>query len=176
MLTIALMDSIVRQLASQLDLNTLHDLSRTCRQFRANLLEYRYQLVKHTLHCCNEEDEATTKLDSRTEPQFSLSASRTLTSGRIGKCARDMVGECQRCGIVVCRVRSRCLRIVVQKALTCTELHHEASSHAHYSSAPSATVSHMQQSTTSTSPGCIQAALPVFRLIFAPWVATVTRS
>lgn len=27
-----------------------------------------------------------------------------LTSGKIGACARDMVGECQRCGTVVCRV------------------------------------------------------------------------
>ncbi|KAF1836547.1 hypothetical protein BDW02DRAFT_587354 [Decorospora gaudefroyi] len=72
---------IVRQLAAQLDLNTLDDLSRTCRQFRANLLDYRSQLVKHTLHCCNEK----------------------LTTGRVGKCARDMVGECQRCARVVCR-------------------------------------------------------------------------
>ncbi|KAH3955548.1 hypothetical protein HBI56_017280 [Parastagonospora nodorum] len=94
---------IVRQLASQLDLNTLHDLSRTCRQFRANLLEYRDQLVKHTLHCCNEQDDTATKLASRSEPRFNLSPSRTLTSGRVGKCARDMVGECQRCGVVVCR-------------------------------------------------------------------------
>jgi hypothetical protein len=105
MLTIALMFSIVRQLASQLDLNTLHDLSRTCRQFRANLLEYRDQLVKHTLHCCNEQGDTATKLASRSEPRFNLSPSRTLTSGRVGKCARDMVGECQRCGVVVCRVR-----------------------------------------------------------------------
>ncbi|KAF2634416.1 hypothetical protein P280DRAFT_474667, partial [Massarina eburnea CBS 473.64] len=29
--------------------------------------------------------------------------SRGLTSGRMGKCARDMVGECQRCASVVCR-------------------------------------------------------------------------
>ncbi|KAF2682996.1 hypothetical protein K458DRAFT_488211 [Lentithecium fluviatile CBS 122367] len=81
---------IVRQLARQLDLNTLHDLSRTCRQFRANLLEYRDQLVKHTLHCENE-DGAGVRQD------------RQLTSGRVGKCARDMVGECQRCSTVVCR-------------------------------------------------------------------------
>ncbi|KAH7412358.1 hypothetical protein DE146DRAFT_674640 [Phaeosphaeria sp. MPI-PUGE-AT-0046c] len=95
---------IVRQLASQLDLNTLHDLSRTCRQFRVNLLEYRDQLVKHTLHCCNEQDDAAKNAASRiTEAKFSLSSSRSLTSGRVGKCARDTVGECQRCGIVVCR-------------------------------------------------------------------------
>ncbi|KAL5121425.1 hypothetical protein ACEQ8H_000496 [Pleosporales sp. CAS-2024a] len=83
---------VVRQLASQLDLNTLHDLSRTCRQFRANLLEYRGQLVRHTLHCGNE-----------AVGSGSLGPERALTSGRVGACARDMVGECQRCGMVVCR-------------------------------------------------------------------------
>ncbi|KAH9878275.1 hypothetical protein J1614_003492 [Plenodomus biglobosus] len=81
---------IVRQLASQLDLNTLHDLSRTCRQFRANLLDFRSQLVKHTLHCGN-------------EGSSSSASPRQLTSGRVGQCARDMVGDCQRCGTVVCR-------------------------------------------------------------------------
>ncbi|CBY01268.1 hypothetical protein LEMA_P000550.1 [Plenodomus lingam JN3] len=82
---------IVRQLASQLDLNTLHALSRTCRQFRANLLEYRSQLVKHTLHCSNE------------GPATGPTSAHQLTSGRVGICARDMVGECQRCATVVCR-------------------------------------------------------------------------
>ncbi|KAF1917562.1 hypothetical protein BDU57DRAFT_513884 [Ampelomyces quisqualis] len=95
---------IVRQLAGQLDLNTLHDLSRTCRQFRANLLEYRHQLVKHTLCCSNESIDADPKLPLQSrEAPFSLSSSRQLTSGRVGRCARDMVGECQRCSTVVCR-------------------------------------------------------------------------
>lgn len=85
---------IVRQLAGQLDLNTLHDLSRTCRQFRANLLEYRHQVKRHTLHCCNE--------DGGGGHDNGVDGPR-LTSGRIGKCARDMVGECSRCANVVCR-------------------------------------------------------------------------
>ncbi|KAF2846553.1 hypothetical protein T440DRAFT_492650 [Plenodomus tracheiphilus IPT5] len=95
---------IVRQLASQLDLNTLHDLSRTCRQFRANLLDYRSQLVKHTLHCGNEDEEPgqNTGMRLRDGPANYASA-RQLTSGRVGKCARDMVGDCQRCGTIVCR-------------------------------------------------------------------------
>jgi hypothetical protein len=29
---------------------------------------------------------------------------RQLTTGKVGECARDMVAECQRCGLVVCRV------------------------------------------------------------------------
>ncbi|KAJ4299400.1 hypothetical protein N0V90_004645 [Kalmusia sp. IMI 367209] len=97
-------DSIVRQLARQLDLNTLHSLSRTCRQFRANLLEYRHQLIRHTLHCDFEDHGAGPRLGSRLmEAHANFWASRQLTSGRVGKCARDMVAECQRCGTVVCR-------------------------------------------------------------------------
>ncbi|KAF2475397.1 uncharacterized protein BDR25DRAFT_102316 [Lindgomyces ingoldianus] len=99
---------IVRQLASQLDLNTLHDLSRTCRQFRANLLEYRDQLIKHTLHCANEDPGVGIRLvqglrQSLETWEQETQLPRQLTSGRVGKCARDMVGECQRCGTVVCR-------------------------------------------------------------------------
>jgi hypothetical protein len=88
--------SIVRQLAGQLDLNSLHDLSRSCRQFRANLLEYRDQLVRHTLHCVNEGGDGVVRSAVKSPLQ--------LTSGKIGRCARDMVGECQRCAVIVCRV------------------------------------------------------------------------
>ncbi|KAI9711374.1 MAG: hypothetical protein M1812_007223 [Candelaria pacifica] len=45
---------VVIQLAQSLDLNTLHALSITCRQFRANLLPFRRQLVTQTLRCVNE--------------------------------------------------------------------------------------------------------------------------
>ena len=34
-----------------------------------------------------------------------------LTSGKVGQCARDKVGECRRCGTIVCRVRSFTLRV-----------------------------------------------------------------
>ncbi|KAF2729293.1 hypothetical protein EJ04DRAFT_546390 [Polyplosphaeria fusca] len=95
---------IVRRLASQLDLNSLHDLSRTCRQFRANLLEYRHELVKLSLHCINEDATVGSKLAWKLrESHTNFSSSRQLTSGKVGKCARDMVAECQRCGDVVCR-------------------------------------------------------------------------
>jgi hypothetical protein len=98
------MNSIVRQLASQLDLNTLHYLSRTCRQFRANLLEYRQEFVKHKLHCCNEQDDAAKPVSPPQEARLRLSSSRQLTCGRVGRCVCNMVGECQRCGVAVCRV------------------------------------------------------------------------
>ncbi|KAH7055611.1 hypothetical protein B0J12DRAFT_655094 [Macrophomina phaseolina] len=98
---------IVSQLASLLDLNTLHNLSRTCRQFRANLLEYRNQLVTQTLRCCN--DEVPEEQPSPSSPHDaqhdwrSAPEGRRLLSGKVGKCARDMVGECRKCGVVVCR-------------------------------------------------------------------------
>ncbi|KAF2502759.1 hypothetical protein BU16DRAFT_449791 [Lophium mytilinum] len=85
---------VVSQLGSVLDLNDLHNLSRTCRQFRANLLEYRDQLVRHSLHCANE--------DAAPDAQLADRMPR-LTSGKVGKCARDLVSDCDRCGTVVCR-------------------------------------------------------------------------
>lgn len=111
--------SIVLALASQLDLNSLHDLSSTCRQFRANLLQFRSQLVKHSLRCVNEEQDFGNKLADRFRESQQIWGSNghpapstrrqshtdRITSGRVGRCARDMVGECLRCGVIVCRVR-----------------------------------------------------------------------
>ncbi len=36
--------------------------------------------------------------------EFHSFEARGLTSGKVGRCARDMVGECRKCGAVVCRV------------------------------------------------------------------------
>ncbi|KAK8182673.1 hypothetical protein BC567DRAFT_158063 [Phyllosticta citribraziliensis] len=96
---------IVTQLASLLDLNTLHDLSRTCRQFRANLLQYRNQLVTQSLKCSSEQlPGAAAGSDPRQAPNGADGRlGERITSGKIGKCARDMVGECRRCSVVVCR-------------------------------------------------------------------------
>ncbi|KAI9791057.1 MAG: hypothetical protein M1835_000549 [Candelina submexicana] len=100
---------VVTQLAQSLDLNTLHALSITCRQFRANLLPFRRQLVTQTLRCANEpaRDFEHSKVKSSEEPWRKLSDEHVekgrLTSGKVGRCARDMVGECRKCGKVVCR-------------------------------------------------------------------------
>lgn len=107
---------IIKAIARSVDLNTLHALSRTCRQFHANLSPYRQQLVKQTLRCENEYIETLSDmLDSgacipdsvksvmRLLSQNARSSGR-LTSGKISKCARDMVAECRRCSKVVCRV------------------------------------------------------------------------
>lgn len=97
------MRRVARQLATQLDLNTLDSLSRTCRQLRANLLEYRDQLIKLSLRCENE--------DAPLVPQDY----RRLTTGKVSRCARDMVAECQQCGTVVCRV-SPLLYVIIWNA------------------------------------------------------------
>ncbi|KAF2276582.1 uncharacterized protein EI97DRAFT_398493 [Westerdykella ornata] len=83
---------VVIQLASLLDLNSLDSLARTCRQFRANLLENRAALIKHTLRC---------SFEYTPEQPWRL----VTSEGRhpVTLCARDLVGECQNCGIVVCR-------------------------------------------------------------------------
>ncbi|KAJ5662377.1 uncharacterized protein N7477_009993 [Penicillium maclennaniae] len=106
---------IVKEIARGVDLNTLHALSRTCRQFHANLAPFRHQLVRETLRCENEYIETVAEmLDGRAViPNSVKSVLRLLsqgngepgrmTRGKVSKCARDMVGECRRCNKVVCR-------------------------------------------------------------------------
>ncbi|KAA8649827.1 uncharacterized protein ATNIH1004_002504 [Aspergillus tanneri] len=106
---------IVKEIAQLVDLNTLVSLTQTCRQFHANLSPYRQQLMKQTLRCENEYVETLVDLlksgtaipDSvksvlRLLSQGAMHSGR-LTSGKISKCARDMVAECRRCSKVVCR-------------------------------------------------------------------------
>ncbi|KAI4765617.1 hypothetical protein E4T52_06259 [Aureobasidium sp. EXF-3400] len=105
--------SIISEIARHLDLNSLHDLSRTCRQFRANLLQHRRQLIPHTLRCVSDVSAASQKPRSVKESEeedawitrgpAGIRIPR-LTSGKFGACARDMVGECRRCGTIVCRL------------------------------------------------------------------------
>ncbi|KAL1310616.1 hypothetical protein AAFC00_000889 [Neodothiora populina] len=102
---------IVTLLAQGLDLNSLHDLSRTCRQVRANLLEYRRQLISQTLRCFNEDEEPGSHLgknSKETHQNWSTFGPNgikvpKMTSGKVGTCARDMVGQCRRCSSAVCR-------------------------------------------------------------------------
>ena len=98
--------SIASQLAKHLDLNTLHSLSLTCRQFRANLLQFRSQLIKHTLRCADEDLPLGTRLADRlreSHQTWKAGQAGRITSGKVGRCARDKVAECRRCGKVVCR-------------------------------------------------------------------------
>lgn len=105
---------VVSILAQYLDLNTLHDLSTTCRQIHANLSQYRPQIVKQTLRCVNDDVDTGIQPGGLGQLRNHLSngsnTSRAwegrLTSGKVSRCARDLVGECRRCGTVVCRVRA----------------------------------------------------------------------
>ncbi|KAJ5638087.1 hypothetical protein N7490_007966 [Penicillium lividum] len=106
---------IVKEIARAIDLNTLYDLSRTCRQFHVNLAPFRHQLVRETLRCENEYIETVTELlDAGTAIPNSVksvlqllsqesSESGRMTRGKVGKCARDLVGDCDKCRKVVCR-------------------------------------------------------------------------
>ncbi|KAI1372038.1 hypothetical protein F4677DRAFT_433817 [Hypoxylon crocopeplum] len=99
---------IVMAIASSIDLNALHNLSRTCRQVRLALLQYRTTLLAHTLHCVNEDvpidPEDTFRYRARAGNWYYMEDGRTGDyNGKSGSCARDMVAECRRCGTVVCR-------------------------------------------------------------------------
>jgi hypothetical protein len=98
--------------AACIDLNTLDNLSRTCRAIRQGLLQYRKMLLVSTLHCCNEDvpvdREDTLRYRARAGNWFYMQdISRTNYTGKSGECARDLVSECRRCGTVVCRVSLR---------------------------------------------------------------------
>lgn len=89
---------IVIPLARHLDLNSLHDLSRTCRQFRANLLQCRKQLIAQSLRCSKEDDDRSSTLADRLREarlawrtNGGSSYAGRITSGKVGKCARDFV-------------------------------------------------------------------------------------
>lgn len=108
LLTRVALDSIISQMTHSLDLNDLDALSRTCRQFRANLLLFRKQLIKQTLRCGNEDTSSIAAPRTASNGTRRLSGTyvtnyRRMTSGRVGACARDMVAGCRRCGSVVCR-------------------------------------------------------------------------
>lgn len=96
-------------IASFIDQNTLDSLSRTCRQVRAGLLQFRKPLLASTLRCCNEElpvdTEETMRYRARAGNWFYMEdQARTSYDTKAGECARDMVAGCRRCGTVVCRV------------------------------------------------------------------------
>lgn len=104
--------SVISTIASYVDTTTLHELSRTCRQFRVNLLEHRTTLIEQTLRCENENANPALRLGDALQASFQQWTNYALTGetigrvsgGKVGACARDMVGPCRRCGVVVCRV------------------------------------------------------------------------
>lgn len=79
----------------------------TCRQVRSTLLQFRNQLRRVSLRCRNEVM-MTSRLVNLDIPVRVTNLMMILESlencGTFGKCARDMVAECQRCSAIVCRV------------------------------------------------------------------------
>ncbi|KJY02497.1 hypothetical protein TI39_contig48g00009 [Zymoseptoria brevis] len=102
---------VVSDLTKYLDLNTLSELARTCRQAREDLLQHRSILISQTLRCSNQNVTPGKRLAD------ALNASRDawnshgrtdvtigrISSGKVGACATDMVGDCRKCGVVICR-------------------------------------------------------------------------
>ncbi|KAF5023017.1 hypothetical protein F66182_4936 [Fusarium sp. NRRL 66182] len=97
---------VVEAIASSIDLNTLDALSRTCRLIHHGLIQYRTILLSSTLHCRNEDvpvdGSETFRYRARAGNWFYMEDGRSY-NGKSGDCARDMVGECRRCGDVICR-------------------------------------------------------------------------
>lgn len=103
-------DRVIISIASHIDLNTLDALSLTCRQIRANLLQFRSQLITSTLHCENEDveldPEHTFRYRARAADWYFVESGPGSGTGKVGDCARDMVSGCRRCERIVCRVSS----------------------------------------------------------------------
>lgn len=120
--------SVAERLAENLDLTDLASLSSTCRLIRDSLIQFAHQLKQHSLRCAFEleekehEDDAALAFQLSLEDELSLGSSggpafpvNTYStsrpswqsalglSGKISRCARDLVGPCRKCGIVVCR-------------------------------------------------------------------------
>ncbi|EME46245.1 hypothetical protein DOTSEDRAFT_148289 [Dothistroma septosporum NZE10] len=102
---------IVSLLASYMDLTTLSDLSQTCRQIRANLMQYRRLLKSKALRCENEQSSPAVRLGNALHASHAVWTAHgrnglkvgRITSGKVGACARDMVADCRKCGHIICR-------------------------------------------------------------------------
>ncbi|KAI1812934.1 hypothetical protein GGS20DRAFT_512038 [Poronia punctata] len=90
---------IVVAIVSWLDLNSVDNLSRTCRQIHDSLLQYRGSLLTRTLHCFKEQPPLGPEENEMNWHYMSINE----IYRRRGNCARDLVAECRRCAKPVCR-------------------------------------------------------------------------
>lgn len=121
--------SVAERLASYLDLTDLDSLSSTCRLVRDSLVQFAPQLKQSSLRCTFEIDEeeqeqkdAVLALQLSLEdhlnfnvgggPAFPVQTypdsqspfqSALGLTGKVSKCARDLVAPCRKCGTIVCR-------------------------------------------------------------------------
>lgn len=90
-------------IVSSIDLTTLDSLARTSMYIHNGLVQYRTTLIAATLRCVNEEVAIDKDETLRYRARANINDGRNHV-GKGGTCARDLVGECRRCGEVVCRV------------------------------------------------------------------------
>lgn len=99
--------SIIHEIVSSIDLNTLDSLARTSFLIHDALVQNRHALMRATLRCCNEQvpvdRDETLRYRARAGNWYYMEDGRGY-NGKSGQCARDLVGQCRRCGEVVCRV------------------------------------------------------------------------
>ncbi|KAG5952528.1 hypothetical protein E4U53_000661 [Claviceps sorghi] len=97
---------IIASIVSSIDLNTLDALARSCRSVHNGLIQYRSVLLTLTLHCRNEKNSVNTeellRYRARASNWHYMEDGRSY-NGKSGRCARDMVDECRKCGDVICR-------------------------------------------------------------------------
>ena len=120
---------IVIAIVSSIDLTTLDSLARTSMHIHNGLIQYRSTLIAATLRCINEEVPIDEDETIRYRARANVDDGRNY-GGKGGTCARDLVGECRRCGEVVCRVSVHQTRFEVSRTLAdicCIELRHQAS-------------------------------------------------
>lgn len=107
-----MLPSIVHAIVSSIDLNTLDSLARTSFLIHDGLLQNRNALMASTLRCANEhvpvDRDETLRYRARAGNWYYMEDGRGY-NGKSGHCARDLVGQCRRCGEVVCRV---CFKIL----------------------------------------------------------------
>jgi hypothetical protein len=99
-----------------IDLNTLDSLARTSQLIHQALVQCKGSLIKSTLHCINSEEPIDRDYTLRNRARAGVhhfnwegtplrnSNSYLPYNGKSGKCALDLVSECRKCGVPVCRV------------------------------------------------------------------------
>ncbi|KAL2758132.1 hypothetical protein ACRALDRAFT_2100159, partial [Sodiomyces alcalophilus JCM 7366] len=110
--------SIVMSIVQHIDLNTLDSLARTSYLIHQSLIQYRSNLLRATLRCVNDHvpvnPDTTLQYRARAGnyyfnqnsailPRNSLQGGGVSYNGKSGQCARDLVDDCRKCEVPVCR-------------------------------------------------------------------------
>ncbi|KAH6690597.1 hypothetical protein F5X68DRAFT_71174 [Plectosphaerella plurivora] len=106
---------VIESLVRHIDLNTLDSLARTSHLIHQALVQCKGSLIKATLHCVNSEEPVDRDYTLRNRARAGVhdfnwegtplrsSNSYLPYNGKSGKCALDLVSECRKCGVPVCR-------------------------------------------------------------------------